>query len=144
MKKPLITKLRNRIRNIVVDIRIGYLVHFFKMDIGEGTKISFKAIIDKTNPRGVSIGAYTYISNGAMILSHDFINKRHVETRIGKNVFIGSYAIILPGVSVGSHAIVAAGSVVTKDVPEYCMVAGNPARVIKTSLDTGQYGKIVR
>lgn len=143
MKKPLTTKLRNRIRNIVVDTRIKYLVYFFKMDIGEGVKISFKAIIDKTNPRGVRIGDYSYISNGAMILSHDFINKRHIETKIGKNVFIGAYAIILPGVQVGSHAIVAAGSVVTKDVPEYCMVAGNPAKVIKTSLDTGKYGKLV-
>lgn len=143
MKKPLTTKLRNRIRNIVVDTRIKYLVYFFKMDIGEGVKISFKAIIDKTNPRGVRIGDYSYIANGAMILSHDFINKRHTETIIGKNVFIGAYAIILPGVQVGNHAIVAAGSVVTKDVPEYCMVAGNPAKVIKTSLDTGKYGKLV-
>ena len=51
---------------------------------------------------------------------------------IKKGAWIGANAIILPGVTVGEQAIVAAGSVVTKDVPDYAVVAGNPARQIKT------------
>ena len=50
---------------------------------------------------------------------------------IGDNVWVGNAAMILMGVTIGSGAIVGAGSVVTKDVPEDCIVAGNPARVLK-------------
>ena len=50
---------------------------------------------------------------------------------IGDDVWIGARAIILPGVHIGRGAIVSAGAVVTDDVPEYAIVAGNPARVIK-------------
>ena len=50
---------------------------------------------------------------------------------VGDDVWIGQRAIILPGVRIGSHAIVAAGAVVTKDVPEWAIVGGNPARVLK-------------
>jgi maltose O-acetyltransferase len=50
---------------------------------------------------------------------------------IGDDVWLGTRIIILPGVRVGSHSIIGAGSVVTKDVPEYAIVAGNPARIIR-------------
>ena len=50
---------------------------------------------------------------------------------IQKGAWLGAGCTILPGVSVGKHAIVGAGSVVTKDVPDYGVVVGNPARVIK-------------
>jgi maltose O-acetyltransferase len=50
---------------------------------------------------------------------------------IGDDVWLGTRIIILPGVHIGSHSIIGAGSVVTKDVPEYAIVAGNPARVIR-------------
>lgn len=50
---------------------------------------------------------------------------------IGNNVWIGDKATILPGVTIGDGVVVAANSVVTKDVPEYCVVAGNPAKIIK-------------
>lgn len=51
---------------------------------------------------------------------------------IQKGAWIGANVVILPGVSVGKHSIVGAGSVVTKDVPDYVVVVGNPARVIRT------------
>ena len=51
--------------------------------------------------------------------------------RIGDDVWIGSGALLLDGVSVGSHCIVAAGAVVTRDVPDWAVVAGNPARVLR-------------
>ncbi len=50
---------------------------------------------------------------------------------IGNDVWIGTRVIILPGVTVGDHAVIGAGSVVTKDVPDYAIVGGNPARVIR-------------
>ena len=51
---------------------------------------------------------------------------------IGKNVWIGDHATLLPGVTVGDGAIIAAGAVVTKDVPPRAIVAGVPAKVIRT------------
>ncbi|WP_285946812.1 CatB-related O-acetyltransferase, partial [Thomasclavelia cocleata] len=54
---------------------------------------------------------------------------------IGDNVWIGANVTILPGVTIGDYVVVAAGSVVTKDVPAYCVVGGNPARVIKKRFD---------
>ncbi len=53
---------------------------------------------------------------------------------IGNDVWIGTRVIILPGVHVGDHSILGAGSVVTKDVPDYAVVGGNPARIIKSRL----------
>lgn len=61
----------------------------------------------------------------------DRFNNHVAPVSLGKNVWIGSGAMILPGVSIGDNAVVAAGSVVTKDVAAGTVVAGNPARFIK-------------
>lgn len=59
------------------------------------------------------------------------------ETWIGANVFVSA------GVTIGKHCVVAGGSVVTKDVPDYCIVVGNPARIIKTyRAETGQWERV--
>ena len=50
---------------------------------------------------------------------------------LGKKVWIGSGAIVLPGVTIGDNSVIAAGSVVTKDVPENSVYGGNPAKLIK-------------
>jgi acetyltransferase-like isoleucine patch superfamily enzyme len=90
---------------------------------------------------GVSIGEYTMISPGVIIVSvsHNYskLGKEawDGQTRkpviIGRDVWIAAGAIILPGVTVGDGAVVAAGSIVTKDVPPYTVVAGLPAEVTK-------------
>ncbi|WP_265101884.1 DapH/DapD/GlmU-related protein, partial [Vibrio owensii] len=53
-------------------------------------------------------------------------------------VWIGANVVVLPGVSIGFGAVVGAGSVVTKDVPENTVVVGNPARVVKENINTEQ------
>ena len=50
---------------------------------------------------------------------------------VGDNVWIGGNTVILPGVNVGSNVVIGAGSVVTKDIPDWCVAAGNPCRVIR-------------
>lgn len=50
---------------------------------------------------------------------------------ISENVWIGANSVITAGVSIGKHSIIGAGSVVTKDIPAYCVAAGNPAKIIK-------------
>ncbi len=53
------------------------------------------------------------------------------DVKIGSDVWIGTNSIILPGINIDAHAIIAAGAVVTKDVPEFAVVGGNPAKLLK-------------
>ena len=126
-----------------VDIYPKYLRLVFKMNIGEHCRISWKAHLDKSiNPRGIYIGDRTSVLNGAMILTHDACRNLVTDTVIGHDCVIGVRSIILPGVKIGDSSIVGAGSVVTKDVPDHCVVAGNPAKVIRTGV-TLRSGEIV-
>ncbi|MFA9232135.1 MAG: DapH/DapD/GlmU-related protein [Microgenomates group bacterium] len=135
-----LAKLRTRIRKLVVESHAVFLRHVWGMDIGKGSRISLRAKLDRTNPKGVHIGLNTGIGTGAVVLTHDFVGNRHIDTRIGSNCHIGLNAIILPGISIGDHCIVAPASVVMKDVPTGSLVAGNPARVIETGLVLGPWG----
>ena len=91
----------------------------------------------------VTIGNHVNLAQGITVtaLNHNFsdpdkrIDEQGVSTSpvtIGDDIWIGANAVILPGVTIGSHAVVAAGAVVTKDVPPHTLVAGVPAKVIKT------------
>ncbi len=86
----------------------------------------------------VFIGDYTQIAQNVGIISsnHDVYDNskhHHEEVRIGNYCWLGMNSVVLPGVSLGDFTIVGAGSVVTKSFPEgYCVIAGNPAKVIRT------------
>lgn len=66
-----------------------------------------------------------------------------IEVVIGDNVWIGGNSVICPGVTIGDNAVIGAGSVVTKDIPEWCIAAGNPCKVIRkiTEADRKLYFK---
>lgn len=57
--------------------------------------------------------------------------EKETPIHIGNDVWIGARVIILPGVTVGNHVIIGAGAIVTKDIPDYAIAAGNPARIIR-------------
>ena len=84
----------------------------------------------------IEIGDNVTFAPQAYLLAHDASTKKYLDyTNMGKikiedNVFVGARALIMPGVSIGKNAIVAAGSVVTKSVPEGAVVGGNPARIL--------------
>lgn len=65
-------------------------------------------------------------------------HKEPEPVTIGDDVWIGTRAIIMPGISVGKGAIIGASAVVTKDVPEYAIVCGNPAKVVKSRKDNSE------
>lgn len=84
----------------------------------------------------ITIGNDCALADGVRIMDNTWhLPNSQRGVRIGNKVWIATNAIILPGVTVGDGAIVAAGAVVTRDVPEMCMVAGVPARVIKENVE---------
>jgi len=125
---------------LIVESRIFFLRMIFEMNLGKAARISLKANLDRASPKGIHIGDYTYIAFDAVILTHDMARLIHKDMKIGKKCFIGAHSVILPGVTIGDECIVAAGSIVTKDIPSNSMVAGNPARLIKNDINTDNYG----
>jgi acetyltransferase-like isoleucine patch superfamily enzyme len=131
-----------RVRHLILSFRRIYLIYVYGMKIGKDVRISLKARLDKTYPQGIIIGDGSYLAFGAAILCHDMSRNLRKNVVIGKNCFIGANSIILPGVIIGNEVVVAAGSVVTKDVPSNSIVAGNPAKTIKKHIRTGKWGII--
>jgi acetyltransferase-like isoleucine patch superfamily enzyme len=106
-------------------------------DVVIGDRVTIKgqvAVID-----GMRIGDDVFIGPNASFTNDSFPRSRqpfHCEAIvIGRGASIGSGAILLPGVSVGEGAMVGAGAVVTKDVPPFTVVVGNPARVVRAVTD---------
>ena len=106
--------------------------------IGDYTRIGIHCTV--IGP--VCIGHHVNLAQGITVtaLNHNFadtnrrIDEQGISTKpvvISDDVWIGANAVILPGVTIGRHVVVAAGAVVTKDVPDSCVVAGIPAKVVK-------------
>lgn len=132
--------IRKELRSHLMRLRIAWLKSVWGMSIGKDSVVSFSSKLDYTNPKGVHIGDYTGIAFGAVILSHDFLNNRWVDTYIGSRCHIGARSMIYPGVQIGNGCIVAAGSVVMVNVPDNCLVSGNPARIVEKNIRTGKWG----
>ncbi len=140
-------------------VRLAAFINLYGCEIGDETKIGAFVEVQKGVKIGkrCKISSHSFLCEGVTIedeafIGHNvtFINDRYprsttldgalqtekdwtcTPTLIKRGASIGSSATLLCGVTVGEHAIVGAGSVVTKDVPSYAIVAGNPARLLKT------------
>jgi UDP-2-acetamido-3-amino-2,3-dideoxy-glucuronate N-acetyltransferase len=149
------------------DIILNAFVNLYGCQIGDNTKIGTFVEIQKGAKIGKNckISSHTFICEGVTIednvfVGHNvtFINDPYprattqdgnlqteddwvcVPTLIKKGASIGSAATLLSGITVGENAIVGAGSVVTKDVPQNTIVAGNPARIIRLVDDVHRRG----
>jgi len=107
------------------------------VEIGENTWIGPFCSLDGNG--GLKIGRYCSISFGCQILTHDTVrwaltagkaDYEYAQTTIEDCCFLGSYTVVNKGITIGKHSVVGAGSVVTKDIPDYTIAAGVPANRI--------------
>lgn len=111
-------------------------------DFGRNIKLGRNVFINSgccfQDQGGIELGDGCMIGHQVVIatLNHDLMPERRAsmipaKVTLGRNVWVGAHATILPGVTIGDNSVVAAGAVVTKDVPANCVAAGVPARVVK-------------
>lgn len=112
---------------------IGPFVEIQKnVTINDGTRVQSHCFICD----GVTIGKHCLIGHGTTFTNDLFVDSPNFEswiwreTKIGNDVRIGSNVTLLP-ITVGDNAIIGAGAVVTKDIPANCVVAGNPAKIVR-------------
>lgn len=117
-------------------IHLNCFFNRFNIEIGTKTAINRKCYIDCRG--GIKIGNNVSISPEVHLITaeHDINDSSFTyitsPITLGDYVFIGTRAIILPGVQLGKGCVVASGAVVTKSFPEYSVVAGVPAKIIST------------
>lgn len=106
-----------------------------RVTFGKNVFINHSAILSASG--GIEFEDGVAVAPGVRIatINHDF-NERHTKytygkVTIGKNAWIGMNVTICPGVRIGKYAVVAAGAVVTKDIPDYAVAGGVPAKIIK-------------
>ena len=106
--------------------------------IGKGVQIGPMVILENPFPDAIYIDDFVAISNGTTVLAHakpPIIRKDRFESYINpvlikKGAWLGINVTVLPGVDIGEYSVVTPGSVVTKNVPPYSIVRGNPAEVV--------------
>lgn len=112
----------------------GYDCDVYRANIGAFTSIANGVVLGGARHpmERVSMSPVFYVGRDSVktkFFEHPLA--KPAEVRVGNDVWIGRSAIVLPGVTIGNGAVVGAGSVVTKNVPSYAIVAGNPARIIR-------------
>ena len=113
---------------------------FLRMKIGEKTALAFMVMPDIMFPEKIQIGRNCIIGYNTTILAHEYLidEYRLGDVIIGDEVMIGANSTVLPGVVIGDRAVVAAGTVVHKDVPAGAFAAGNPMRIVYTKEEREQ------
>ncbi|MFG0215144.1 acyltransferase [Brevibacillus porteri] len=107
---------------------------FLRMEVGQHSAVALMVMMDIMFPEKIKIGRNCVIGYNTTILAHEYLidEYRLGEVIIEDAVLVGANTTILPGVTIGKGAIVAAGTVVHKDVPPGAFVGGNPMQLIRT------------
>ncbi|PFL18440.1 acetyltransferase [Bacillus cereus] len=107
---------------------------FLRMEVGKKTSFALMVMPDIMFPEKITVGDNSIIGYNTTLLAHEYLIREYRlgEIIIGNEVMIGANTTILPGVTIGNGAIVSAGTLVHKDVPDGAFVGGNPMRIIYT------------
>lgn len=119
---------------------------FLRMRVGEHTAFALMVMPDVMFPEKITVGNNSIIGYNSTILAHEYLidEYRVGQVVIGDDVMIGANTTILPGITIGDRAIVAAGSVVHKNVPAGVFVGGNPMKLIYTKEEMDQRNEQLR
>ena len=137
--------------------KLSHYVRWFRMtllhvqgykNINKNTVIESGIKLDKLNRKGIHIGSGCLIASGTTILAHEHIFVKPdgsyylKDTYIGNNCFVGVNSLICPGVHIGNECVVGGGTIVTKDVPDHCMVVGVPGKIVKTGIRMNDHARL--
>lgn len=147
VSKVLIKNIVNVLRFIISNVKckLGPIAYARSLGVSIGNNVHFYGMrpnMFSTEPWLITIGNNVYITNGCQFVTHDggtLILRGEEPTleitapiTIGDDVYIGINTTIMPGVKIGSRVIIGAGSIVTKDIPNNSVVAGIPAKKLKS------------
>jgi len=106
---------------------------FLRMKVGEKTSFALMVVPDVMFPEMITVGSNSIIGYNTTLLAHEYLIKEYRlgPVIIGNEVMVGANSTILPGITIGDGAIVAAGTLVHKDVPAGAFVGGNPMHIIR-------------
>lgn len=121
--------------------RLWWLRSVRGLALDRDVDISFTARFLPSGRSAIAVGEDTTFGPLALVVAHRADGTTD-PVRIGARCFIGGSAVIGPGVTIGDGVVVAGGAVVLRDMPGDCVVAGNPARVIRNRIDAGRYGRL--
>jgi len=136
MKRKLINWVKPMLKRLLGVETITPLEALKRKGLKVGTDLNMQegCIIDGSHSYHIEIGNNVTLAPNVHILAHDastwdFLGYTKIKNvKIGNRVFIGASSIVMPGVTIGNDVIIGAGSVVTKDIPDNCIYAGNPAK----------------
>jgi maltose O-acetyltransferase len=130
------------LRLLLTGLRRRWLLTSRGVEIHPSASISLTSRFIAGRRGGVRIGAETLVAFKTLLDARDLATGTVRPIRVGERCFIGGGSMILPGITIGDGVIVAAGAVVTADVPGDCIVAGNPARIIRKGISAGRFGRL--
>jgi virginiamycin A acetyltransferase len=165
---PNVVFLKNVINHSQVEVGDYSYYNDFQLKYGDnyGAKLA-PYLIDKVSPEKLIIGKFCQIAHGTTFITssanHQYSgfstypfavfgeewsksyspDYKFKDTIVGNDVWFGHNVTIMPGVNIGSGVIIGSCSVVTKDVPNYTIVAGNPAKVVRQRFDNETIGKLM-
>jgi acetyltransferase-like isoleucine patch superfamily enzyme len=130
-----------RLRLALLAVRRFWLRSRHGLEMHPSSTISLSGRVVSGGHASISIGRDTLVAFKTLLISRARDGGCR-PVRIGDRCFVGGNAVVMPGVTIGDESIVAAGAVVFDDVPPRSIVAGNPARVIRSGIEVGKRGRL--
>jgi serine acetyltransferase len=138
-------KSLNQFRNLrafLTSTRRHWLRLVVGAELDPSISISLSSRLIPGKRGSIVVGRDTLIAFKTLIFTRDPNTREDRPVRIGERCFIGGGSMILPGVTIGDECIVGGGSVVFDDVPARSIVGGNPARVLRSNIRVGRFGRL--